>query len=150
MRDWTCILCIGTWILDQCTTREVPQSSLHVLKLLSCIGLFWDPMDCSPLGSSVHGILQARILEYHFLLQGIFLTQGLNPHLLHWQVDSLSLSHLGSPQGSLHQGFSNTYMLWKSVDPLKMQTWIQFFWGGAWDSAFPITSRMMAGDAAAP
>ena len=22
----------------------------------------------------------------HFLLQGIFLTQGLNPHLLHWQV----------------------------------------------------------------
>ena len=24
----------------------------------------WDPMDCSPLGSSVHGILQARILEW--------------------------------------------------------------------------------------
>ena len=33
----------------------------------------------------------------HFLLQGIFLTQGLNPHLLHWQVDSLPLSHQGSP-----------------------------------------------------
>ena len=35
----------------------------------------------------------------HFLLQGIFLTQGLNPYLLHlqhWQVDSLPLSHLGS------------------------------------------------------
>ena len=28
---------------------------------------------------------------------GIFLDQGLNPHLLHWQVDSLLLSHLGSP-----------------------------------------------------
>ena len=26
----------------------------------------------------------------HFLLQGIFLTQGLNPHLLHWQADSLA------------------------------------------------------------
>ena len=25
----------------------------------------------------------------HFLLQGIFLTQGLNPHLLRWQVDFL-------------------------------------------------------------
>ena len=25
---------------------------------------FWDPMDCSPSGSSVHGILQARILEW--------------------------------------------------------------------------------------
>ena len=33
----------------------------------------------------------------HFLLQGIFLTQGLNTHLLHWQVDSLYLCHLGSP-----------------------------------------------------
>ena len=26
----------------------------------------------------------------HFLPQGIFLTQGLTPHFLHWQVDSLS------------------------------------------------------------
>ena len=36
----------------------------------------------------------------HFLLQGIFLTQGSNLHLLcllHWQVDSLPLCHLGSP-----------------------------------------------------
>ena len=43
-----------------------------------------DPLDCSPQGSSVHGILQARILEWVaiFLLQGIFLTQGSNPHLL--------------------------------------------------------------------
>ena len=32
----------------------------------------------------------------HFLLQGIFPTQGWNPHLLHWQVDSLPLSHQGS------------------------------------------------------
>ena len=33
----------------------------------------------------------------HFLLQGIFPTQGSNLHLLHWQADSLPLSHLGSP-----------------------------------------------------
>ena len=33
----------------------------------------------------------------HFLLQGSFLTQGWNLHLLHWQVDSTPLSHLGSP-----------------------------------------------------
>ena len=33
-----------------------------------------------------------------FLLQGIFLTRGLNPCLLHWQADSLLLSHLGSPR----------------------------------------------------
>ena len=37
----------------------------------------------------------------HFLLQGIFLTQGLNPHLLHllhWQVDSLALEPPGKHQ----------------------------------------------------
>ena len=36
----------------------------------------------------------------HFLLQGIFPTQGSNPCLLHplpWQADSLPLGHLGSP-----------------------------------------------------
>ena len=35
----------------------------------------------------------------HFLLQGLFPTQGSNPrffHLLHWQVDSLPRLHLGS------------------------------------------------------
>ena len=32
----------------------------------------------------------------HFLLQGIFPTQELNLCLLHWQVDSLQLRHLGS------------------------------------------------------
>ena len=32
-----------------------------------------------------------------FLLQGIFLPQGLNPSLLHWQAGSLPLSHHGGP-----------------------------------------------------
>ena len=42
-------------------------------------------MDCSPPGSSVHGISQARILEWAGIpfSRGIFLTQGSNPHLLH-------------------------------------------------------------------
>ena len=49
----------------------------------------------------------------HFLLQGTFLTQGLTLHLLHWQVDSLPLSHLGSPAFlymyaiTLHSAFSS-------------------------------------------
>ena len=60
------------------------------------------PMNCSPSGSSVHGIFPGKntAVGCHFLLQGIFPTQGSNPHLLcllHWQVDSLSLCHLGSP-----------------------------------------------------
>ena len=68
-------------------------------QLLCCVTLC-NLMNCSPPGSSVHWILQARILAVgcHFLLQGIFLTQGLNPCLL-WllccQADSLPLSYLG-------------------------------------------------------
>ena len=46
-----------------------------------------DCMDCSPPGSSVHGILQASILEWVAmpLLQGIFPTQGPNLVLSVWQ-----------------------------------------------------------------
>ena len=37
----------------------------------------WDPMDYSPLGSSVRGILQARILEWVAIpfSRGVFLTR---------------------------------------------------------------------------
>ena len=34
------------------------------LKLLSCVRLFANPMDCNLPGSSVHGVSQARILEW--------------------------------------------------------------------------------------
>ena len=38
-----------------------------------------DPMYCSPPGSSVHGIFQANVgVGCHFLVQGIFPTQGSN------------------------------------------------------------------------
>ena len=69
--------------------------------LQSCLTLC-DPMDHNLPGSSVHGILQARILKWIAMphLQGIFLTQGLNLHLfclLHWSVGSLYQCHPGSP-----------------------------------------------------
>ena len=54
-------------------------------KLLQLCPTLCNPMDYSLPVSSVHGILQARILEgvdFHALLQGIFQTQGSNPHLL--------------------------------------------------------------------
>ena len=46
-----------------------------------------NPMDCSPPGSSVHGILPGKNtgVGSHFLLQGIVPTQGLNPALLHYR-----------------------------------------------------------------
>jgi len=60
-----------------------------------------DPMNCSLPGSSVHGIFQARILEWVAISssRGSSL-QELNSHflrLLHWQVKSLPLCPLGSP-----------------------------------------------------
>ena len=36
-------------------------------------------------------------VDCHFLLQGIFLTQGWNPHLLYWQADSLPPVPPGKP-----------------------------------------------------
>ena len=59
-----------------------------------------DPVDCNISGPSVCGIFQARVLESVAMFPSkSFPTQGSNPHLLHllhWQVDSLSLSHLES------------------------------------------------------
>ena len=75
------------------------------------------PVDCSPPGSSAHGILLRRILSTRlfcpcnspaknpgvgccFLLQRVFPTQGSNPnllHLLHWQTNSLLLVPAGKP-----------------------------------------------------
>ena len=61
-----------------------------------------DPMDCSLPGSSVRGDSPGKNtgVGCHALLQGIFPTQGLNPHLLcllHWQVGSLPLVPPGKP-----------------------------------------------------
>ena len=69
----------------------------------SCLTLC-DPIDCSPLGSSVHEIFQVwnTGAGCHFCLQGIFPTQGLNLCLLHLQADSLPLCHLRSPCTYIH------------------------------------------------
>ena len=63
-----------------------------------------NPVDCSPPGSSVHRLLQARILEWiaTSFSMGIFQTQGLNMCLLFWQADSLPLSHLRSLSSPLN------------------------------------------------
>ena len=53
-----------------------------------------DPMDCSPPDPSVHGISQARILEWvaSFFFQGIFQTQGLDTCLLDLDLNFISLN----------------------------------------------------------
>ena len=69
-------------------------------------------MDCSLPGSSDHGILQARILEWVAILSsmGIFLTQGSNPGFLHYRQllpseppgRAVLLLFSGSPSRSLN------------------------------------------------
>ena len=59
------------------------EQHMQAKSFQSCLAL-WNPMNGSAPGSFVHGILKARILKWvcHSLLQGIFPTQGSNPHLL--------------------------------------------------------------------
>ena len=47
----------------------------------------------------------------HFLLQGIFLTQGSNPHLLHWQVDYFTTE----PPGKHEEIYIFSYLLQRGV-----------------------------------
>ena len=75
-RDRTCIPCIASQIFNHWTTRQVPtvdfQSCSYVREQLLCAAAkllqscltLCNPVDCSPPVSSVHGILQARILKW--------------------------------------------------------------------------------------
>ena len=71
--------------------------------VFSCFQLFatpWTEAHKAPLSMKFfrQEYWNTRILGYLFLLQGIFPTQGLNPHLLwlwYLQANSLSLNHLG-------------------------------------------------------
>ena len=65
------------------------------VKVAQLCPTLWDPMDYT-----VHGIFQARILEWVAFpfSRGIFLTQGLNPGLPHCRQILYQLSHKGSPR----------------------------------------------------
>ena len=65
-----------------------PPYNVRAKSLQSCLTLC-DPVDCSLPGSSVHGNCPGKNtgVGCHALLQGIFLTQGSNPGLLHiWKT----------------------------------------------------------------
>ena len=92
-------------------------------QLLSHVWLFGVSMDCSLPESSVHGIFQANILEWicHFLLQGIFPTQGSNLCLI-------------SP--ALAGRFFITSVTWEalSLSWISAQGKSQLSWGSQWSS----------------
>ena len=91
LRDWS--VCVYVYMcVHACTCAQ----------LLSHVQLFvtsWTVVCQAPL--SIGLSRQEYWSRLPFLLQEIFLTQGSNPHLLHLlhcQVGSLPLSHLGSPR----------------------------------------------------
>ena len=80
----------GTYFLKKCVCVLGPQSCL----------ILCNPTDYSPPGSSVHGILQARItgVGCHSLLQGNLPDPGIKPRFPALQADSLP-SEPGKPKG---------------------------------------------------
>ena len=68
-------------------------------KLLQSCLTHCDSMDCSLTGSSLLGILKNTEVSCHALLQGTFLTQGLNPRLMPPALagGSLPLAPFGKP-----------------------------------------------------
>ena len=74
------------------------------VKSLQLCPTLCDPMECSPPGSAVHGILQARTREWAAMPSSrrIFLTRGSNLSLLSllsWQAGSLPLVPPGKSKG---------------------------------------------------
>ena len=104
-----------------------------IMKCMSCmllcycsvaqhVWLFWDSMDCGPPGSSVHGILQARIEEWvAFPPPGNLPDLGIEPTSPVLQVDSSPLSHWGRPW-IFYRKWSSHHGQQKS---LKCSTWMQ-------------------------
>ena len=77
--------------------KLILQSAVLCLVAQLCWTLF-DPMVCSPPGSSIYGDSPKKNTEVgcHTLLQGMFATQGSNPGLPHCRQTLYHLSHQGS------------------------------------------------------
>ena len=66
-----------------------------------------DHMDCSPSGSSVHGILQARILEWVAIsFSGDLLDPGIEPGSPTLQAEALLSEPPGKPRRHMRCGFN--------------------------------------------
>ena len=97
------------WWVGLKEKRGVLTRALHLGEHTSVLKVFACSATQSCLTLQSHGLQPAKLLwpwdspgkntgvGCHFLLQGIFLTQGLNLHVLPSQADSLPLKHQGRP-----------------------------------------------------
>ena len=81
----------------RCTAQWISYTDTHEAKWSESPSVVSNSL--RPMDYTVHGILQARILEWVAfpLLQGIFPTQGLNPGLLHCRQILYHMSYQRSP-----------------------------------------------------
>ena len=61
-------------------------------------------------------------MDRHFLLQGVFPTEGSNPGLLHRRQILYCLSHRGSPESAVHM----SPLFWISFPFRSTQHWVEF------------------------
>ena len=93
----------------------VPSAWNKVLVAQSCLTLC-DPMDCSPPGSSVHGILQARTLEWVPIpFSGNLSNSGTEPRSPILQADSLPSKPPGKPMGTKDHGTLHKEQVTRSI-----------------------------------
>ena len=105
-------------------TPAVLTLKVVVVQLLSPVWLSCSFIDCSPLGSSVRGILQARIPEW----VAIYFFRGSSPPRDQTSVfyiwESLPLSHLGSPDLDGNSTQDHTHLSWAHIWDFKcLQTY---------------------------
>ena len=100
---------------SQSSTNQPTRVSLYrefecaVVQSLSCVQLFWDPMDCSSPDSSVHGISQARILQLlPFPSPGDLPDPGIQPVSPAFQADCLLSEPPRKPKST---GLGNSQLL---------------------------------------
>ena len=91
-----CLDCHSTSQVTRTSRPHSSTSSRNVSQEAQVCPTPCDPMDCSPPGLSVHGILQARILERVAISfsRGIFPSRGSTPGLLHCRQILYYLSHI--------------------------------------------------------
>ena len=79
------------WLILEMLFYEIIQSACARAQSLQLYPTLFELMDCSPPGSSPG---KNTGVGNHSLLQGIFLTQGLNPGLLHYRWSALQVDFL--------------------------------------------------------
>ena len=104
---------------------------LHVKSLQWCLTLC-DPMDCSPPGLSVYGILQTGILEWVAMPSSRGSSQPRDQtcvlHLLRWQSGSLPLVPAGKPlldatSVQIREGNGNPLQYFCLENPMDRGAW---------------------------